>query len=273
MSKFILDINNRDYTEWNFISVEETKSSESTLQSPKFSPIDLKLFHKDVIDSEGKVISSFYRYNENICGVLLTSEKTYGRSIKDKLLFKCIPDDEHLPCFLIPYEEKNIGFSKTKMNKYITFRIHEWKDKHPSGILTNNFGNVDNIEACIEYQLTCNNLNDSTKQLSIIGFRALRLKTLSPIPFYINDNPIEDRRLYSVFSIDPIGCTDIDDAIGITTKYNEQIISIYITNVPIIVTKVANAHWPGTTQKLILNGLAQSQYFPKKIMKVILFNS
>ncbi len=91
MSKFILDINNRDYTEWNYTPYEKTES----LHLPTFSPLDLKLFHKDVVDLEGKVIESYYRNNEYICGVLLTSEKTYGRNIKDKLLFICIHNDEN----------------------------------------------------------------------------------------------------------------------------------------------------------------------------------
>jgi len=242
MGLFTIHIENRDYIEWIMGDI---------------SPIDSKLFHKDIINSEGNLVSSFYRDNEEICGVLLTSEKTYGRNSKGKLLFKCIPDDEHLPCFLIPYEEKNIGFAKNKLDKYITFRIHEWKDKHPLGTLTNSFGNVNDNEAYINYQLTCNNLHDSLKQFNAISLRALRLQTLSPIPYYINNIPIEDRRTRTIISIDPKGCTDIDDAIGITTNANgEKVLSIYIANVPMMIEYLGL--WQFITNRI------STIYFPDK---------
>jgi len=267
MGLFTIHIENRDYIEWKAIPQSVSKCenenenesidlSNSSIMGD-ISPIDSKLFHKDIINSEGNLVSSFYRDNEEICGVLLTSEKTYGRNSKGKLLFKCIPDDEHLPCFLIPYEEKNIGFAKNKLDKYITFRIHEWKDKHPLGTLTNSFGNVNDNEAYINYQLTCNNLHDSLKQFNAISLRALRLQTLSPIPHYINDIPIEDRRTRTIISIDPKGCTDIDDAIGITTNANgEKVLSIYIANVPMMIEYLGL--WQFITNRI------STIYFPDK---------
>ena len=121
MSLFKIYIKNRDYTEWEWKRNDESSDLSDSHSSlvPDISPVDSKLFHNDVIDQSGKLISSSYRDNEEICGVLLTSEKTYGRNSKDKLLFKCIPDDEHLPYFLIPYEVNNIGFSKIKIDKLI----------------------------------------------------------------------------------------------------------------------------------------------------------
>jgi len=231
MSEFILNIEKRDYTKWNL----KPHGEFSHELEPIISPVDLKLFHKDVIDNEGKVVSSFYRNNKEICGVLLTSEKTYGRNNKDKLLFKCIPDDECLPCFLIPYEEKNIGFSKNKRDKYVMFYIDEWKDKHPSGRLSNNFGNVDDKEAYLNYQLACNNLNESIKEVHSASLRALRKNNLMQIPYVMNGAIIEDRRERSIISIDPKGCSDIDDAIGISRNDGEKVISIYISNVAIMI--------------------------------------
>jgi exosome complex exonuclease DIS3/RRP44 len=54
-------------------------------------------------------------------------------------------------------------------------------------------------------------------------------KSISNIEDVIPD--IEDRREHVIFSIDPEGCKDIDDAMGIVTTPNGYIVSIYIANV------------------------------------------
>jgi len=173
----------------------------------------------------------------DICGVLIVDGKTYGR-YNDKLLYKCIPDSTNLPHFLIPYEEKNNTFSKLKVNKYITFKIKEWNDKqqHPIGIITNTIGDVDSIEAYTSYQLISHELNGSIKELNNATIRALIVNPMSAMPqIYRQNYKIEDRRSYPIISIDPEGCTDIDDAIGLRKiSDNETILSIYIANVPLM---------------------------------------
>ena len=173
----------------------------------------------------------------DICGVLIVDGKTYGR-YNDKLLYKCIPDSTNLPHFLIPYEEKNNTFSKLKVNKYITFKVKEWNDKqqHPIGIITNTIGDVESIEAYTSYQLISYELNSSIKELNNATIRALRVNPMSAMPQIYRENyKIEDRRSYPIISIDPEGCTDIDDAIGLRiTPDGGSIISIYISNVPLM---------------------------------------
>ena len=60
--------------------------------------------------------------NKVVCGVLLVDGITYGR-LNNKLLYKCIPDDRAIPHTLVPYEDKNISFSKVKTNKYVMMRL------------------------------------------------------------------------------------------------------------------------------------------------------
>ena len=179
-----------------------------------------------------------YLKKEDICGVLIIDGKTYGR-YNDKLLYKCIPDKANLPHLLVPYEEKNNTFSKLKINKYITFKIKEWTDKqqNPIGIITNTLGNVDDIEAYTNYQLICHSLNSSIKELNTFTIRALRVKPITAMPLaYREHYTIEDRRAYPIISIDPEGCTDIDDAIGLSkTSQGNTVISIYIANVPLMI--------------------------------------
>jgi exoribonuclease R len=49
-----------------------------------------------------------------------------------------------------------------------------------------------------------------------------------------DSHKIEDRREHVIFSIDPEGCKDIDDAMGIVTTPNGYIVSIYIANVTLL---------------------------------------
>lgn len=233
-----LHVANRDYTEWTFIN-------GSTVAD--LSPLTARLFHNDVVDASGKLISSPYRVKENICGVLLSSEKTYGRT--NKLLYKCVPDDPHLPCFLIPYEEKMVGFNKTRTDKYVAFRIKDWTTKHPHGLLTQTFGDVDNTEAYITYQMANKEINDSLKTFNAVSLRCLRENSLGPIPLYCLGQPIEDRRACRIISIDPEGCKDIDDAIGIRNLPNgETMLSIYIANVPMMLEYLQL--WPQLTDRV-----------------------
>jgi exoribonuclease R len=242
INMFTVHIKDRDYTEWHLIN-------ESTALN--VSPLANKLFHGDILDPSGQRISSPYKEKTDICGVLLTSEKTYGRDPSgNKLLYKCVPDDEHLPCFLIPYEEKQIGFHKTKEDKYITFRIKEWiETKHPIGLVTNTFGPLNDKEAYIAYRMACKDLNASLKSLNAMSLRRLRENALAPIPLYCAGKAIEDRRAESIISIDPQGCNDIDDAIGLrTTSNGETVLSIYIANVPMMVEYLQL--WPYLTERV-----------------------
>jgi hypothetical protein len=105
-------------------------------------PAEHKLFTNDVFSydkgtGELKILHSSIRVGKNIPGVLvLKGSKTYGRAENGKLLYKCIPDDRRLPTFLIPYEMKNVGFSKVFVDHYCTFNFVEWKDKHPRGVIS-----------------------------------------------------------------------------------------------------------------------------------------
>lgn len=235
--KYRVIIKNRNYSDWDVIDENGELLDNRTIVIE--SPAESKLYNNDIIDESGNLIEhSNYRNDEFIYGVLLTSEKSYGRfninSNKGKLLYKCVPNDKLLPHFLIPYEENNIGFSKNKKDKYITFRIKEWADKHPIGILTNNFGDVDNIDNYINYKMSYKGINDSLQQLNKITIKVLRETTLGKIPYYCNNIPIEDRRMYDIITIDPVNCTDIDDAIGISNMSSNTVLSIYITNVPLM---------------------------------------
>ena len=73
---------------------------------------------------------------------MIYGNKTYGRSNKGKFYYKCIPNDKRLPSFLVTYEQKDVGFNKKMVNKFILFRFHKWEDKHPIGAINQIVGDI-----------------------------------------------------------------------------------------------------------------------------------
>ena len=169
-----------------------------------------------------------------ITGILiLRGSRTYGKK-NGKLLYKCVPNNKEYPSFLVPYEIKNIGFSKLYTDQYVTFSYLDWNSKHPHGVLKMVIGDVDKLENFFEYQLHCYNLKipysifqkditkilENTTENDIINI----IKTKYP--------SIEDRTLWHTFTIDPEDSKDFDDGFSIIDlDENTQQISIYISNV------------------------------------------
>ena len=218
-------------------------------------PCALKLFSNDVFeyDSESlkiNIIHSSVRSANNIPAVLiLDGNKTYGRHpINNKLLYKCVPDDVGLPPFLVPYEIKHLGFSKVFVNQYVTIQFVNWDNKHPHGVLTNAIGPVDVPENFYEYQLFCKGLNMSLNKFNKAVNKSLTdlaVKKESFIPDLLTkglskyDLLLEDRSDWQVFTIDPDGSLDFDDAFSIKQMDNGHIlVSIYIANVPLCLDRL-----------------------------------
>jgi exoribonuclease R len=196
-----------------------------------------KLFEDDVIkldDDTGDFILKDSPVRDSVLAGVLITGKTFGRSGR-RLLYKCIPDNPRIPPFLLPYAVP-IGFSKAVKNKYVAFRFVHWDDDHPRGEIKETFGDVDSAEAFYDYQVCRKNLNVSLSSFTI-ALRAVikRDEILSPDPIWtirgIAKYEIEDLRTTFVFSIDPLGCTDIDDAFSVLIEDNVATVSVYIANV------------------------------------------
>ena len=274
MKKYQILINDRNYSSWVILDSETNK--EVDLSDPLFinvNPVERKMFSRDIfyIDDTGmfpvvkdgevgrKLTNDVGRspesFTENkqvhipyspvkntgeIAGVLLLeNNKTFGRTEnKKRLLYKCIPDDAHLPAFLIPYDIQ-MGFSKVNKNKFVIFKFDHWNDKHPHGQLVQTLGNIDNLEIFYEYQLYCRSLH-----ISITKFISKTRECIENRPneehishIFNNTNyNIEDRRnTHSIFTIDPYGSMDFDDGFSITSYEHEGKkhwkVSVYIANV------------------------------------------
>ena len=216
----------------------------------KNNPFDYKLLTGDIIDNSINIIlNSEYRSpNKYIPGILILTEKTYGRADRKKLYYKFIPDNKQLPYFLVPYENKNVSFNKTHHNQYALIHYHEWVEKHPKGVLFNVLGPVNKLEAYYTYQLHCKELNSSlqkftkeitTKIKSNHDTSEKNSELINEIFKYQQKNNTllnEDRRNNTnIFTIDPKNTKDFDDAISIHTYIDYTIISIYIANVPLLI--------------------------------------
>jgi exoribonuclease R len=241
ISSFTVSIYDRGYTSWSFHS-DASKLPLSLTDYPVLSelnPLNEKWFNGDVVsvsDNKCTLVSSVYKTQQHIPGVLiLEGNKTYGRTPNNKrLYYKCIPYDSGLPAFLIPYNAP-VGFSKVQVNNYVTFHFDNWNGKHPYGILTETLGSVDNLEAFYEYQLYCHHLNISIANLTKTTQSMLKECSVDDYITRIIQNPdfqMEDRQAEYVFSIDPSGSVDFDDAFSIqTTEDNNYRVSVYIANV------------------------------------------
>jgi exoribonuclease R len=249
MTLYIFQTINRNYENWKILNATTLEHIEEKFDD--FNPIQHKLLNNDIFTfNKGKldIIRSSVRSLDNIPAVLiLENNKTYGRENKNslkegRLLYKCVPNDISIPIFLVPYEIKQIGFSKVLNNLYVTIHFKNWDDKHPHGILSQNIGSIDNLEHFYEYQLYCKNLN-----LSIQNFNKTLNKSIkkyidssnheSIINNIYNSYPqLEDRTSWKVFTIDPEGSVDFDDGFSIRklgSGDNKTILSIYISNVTI----------------------------------------
>ena len=138
-----IEIKDNEYKSWTWREIGMRLEINVNL-----NPLELKLFHGDLVEEDGKLINSKYRNTERtLPGILVLDGKTYGRSSNNKPLYKCIPDNKQLPIFLVPYEERIPSFIKKKVNNYVLFKFKEWNDKHPIGIISNTIGNVEDIKA------------------------------------------------------------------------------------------------------------------------------
>ncbi len=247
-------VEDRNYNKWAISNVSSNNKSADEKELKLLDPSSLKLFSNDIFEynsdktrSEINIIHSSVRSANNIPAVLiLDGNKTYGRHPNNnKLLYKCVPDDVSLPPFLVPYEMKHMGFSKVFVNQYVTIQFVNWDNKHPLGVLTNAIGPVDVPENFYEYQLFCKGLNMSLTKFNKAvnkNLTDLAVKKESFIPDLLlgkSDLILEDRSDWQVFTIDPEGSLDFDDAFSIKQMDNGHIlVSIYIANVPLCLDRL-----------------------------------
>ena len=235
MDLFKIHVEDRKYETWNIY--DATTMELLNNKEIKFDPIKEKLINGDIFklkESKPIVVHSTIKKIKHISGVLvLTGNKTYGK-FKNKMLYRCVPDDKRLPEFVVPYKPK-ITFNKKMINRYITFRYLNWKHKHPTGQIQENIGEVNQLCNFYEYQMYCKSLYASIANIKEKAKKKLRIHDEE---WYVSDiisknQNIENRTSWdNIISIDSVGSKDLDDAISLI-KQNDgnYLLSIYISNV------------------------------------------
>jgi exoribonuclease R len=242
MTLLKIEIKDRNYENWQIIN----NNTKEEIYIDNFVPSQYKLCNNDIfIYNKGKVEIQVSEIREKsyLTGILiLENNKTYGREKKEKgkigkLLYKVIPNDISLPFCLIPYEINNLGFDKNIKNQFVTFKWKHWIEKHPIVSMVQLIGTVDDIKNYGIYQLYCKYIYYSSLSLQkIIKYQLKECNIDKRIDSIQIKNNIENREEWNIFSIDPVNCLDIDDAVSIKVIENRcYLLSIYIANVPLII--------------------------------------
>ena len=237
---FRVMIADRNYTSWYYADTEQY-SRILVPELDSFVPLHQKWFTRDILrfsNDKVELVHSTIRTQKIIAGVLiLENNRTFGRTEnKKRLLYKCIPDDKHLPAFLVPYEIR-LGFSKSIQNKYVIFSFDHWNDKRPRGLLVETLGHVSSIDVFYEYQIYCRSLHAPITDFTNKTRDVLNAHTKDEYIYQIAGNPAfriaEADSSDHIFSIDPGGSTDFDDAFSIrrNTQTGHYVVSVYIANV------------------------------------------
>lgn len=228
-------ISDGDYKSWTFVNPETNSPKSLSNSETLINPVHLKIFSGDLVDlsSPIPVIRESPIKHAQIPGILiLEGNQTYGNTAnKKRNFYKCIPNDKHLPAFLIPYAPE-IFFSKTQKNRFVVFRFDNWNTKHPQGILTENIGEVDNLPAFYEYQLYCKNIHFKMTEFNAATKIAVNNLSEAKLRNHHFFHASSIKPPLHIFSIDPEGSKDIDDAFSI---FDESpfvvVVRIFIANV------------------------------------------
>lgn len=229
--QYKINVDDGNYTSWKTYIFQDVHINETNIE---IDPLKSKLFSNDVFEiheGEIKIVHSTIRLLPGIPAILVLNDgKTYGH-YKNKLLYKCIPDDKRLPAFLVPYQIK-ASFSKKYDNLYVLLRYQNWEGKHPMGILENVIGNVKELPNYYEYQLYCKSLYSSIQNFTKEAKHKVRMQAIEElIDKAMTSYNIEDRKQEEIFTIDGETTADFDDAIGYVKKDEMIRMSIYISNV------------------------------------------
>ena len=221
----ILNIVNQSYIE-AFVSCQNSNDNEILRDYENIG----HAFHGDIVRvSNGKIINVIKSniLSKDIVGVMVFNSKyKYGFNKKGSELFLFRPLSNHYPCFLVA--SKN----KIKKNQYTIIKFLSWINTLPNGQLVRFIGDCSDLDNTYDAIIYKNNLTTKIakqdKQSNNID-KVLK-PTFDPTIFFkdLTHKNITDQY---VFSVDPKGCEDIDDALSIIKNDDHYIVNIHIADV------------------------------------------
>jgi exoribonuclease R len=196
--------------------------------------INNRAIHNDIVyfDINNKEVIGIKERNiskEKIAGILYLDSKTKYGSIKDKTFYLFKPTNNVYPNFYIPYKISNDIYKNKKI--YIIIEFKEWNinSKLPHGIVTDLIGIIGDKESEIEHLRNFYNIKNNNMKIPH--------EKIKNDEYILNNLSHHD---YEVFSIDPIGSTDIDDAFHFNILSKIKEIGIHIASPTIFLKDYLN---------------------------------
>ena len=243
-------------------------------------------------------LTEFLTMQSNVLvGILeLNCGKTYGRrrnanGKEGKLFYGVKHDYEHLPPFKTPYEIKHNGknmnaqhqsadCSRYVKDKYVVFKLNQFTTQERTEVtLVETIGDVDDVNAFSTYRTYVSGFKlQSSWHKELAQFRKkndiieLSNKTL----FMHNQTQPQSQSqsqlpICEIFTIDPEGCKDMDDGVGISTSnINRDGDTIY--DIAIAITHVPSyliASDLTSTQLISSLSNTCSIYLPERVINMI----
>lgn len=249
--RVLVYISDRDhYDAYEFATPDGSQRVSLSLEG-NLCPRERRWFNRDILDIsfhggwgdsakkvDATLVHSPTRESAYIPGVLmLEGGRTYGKNASGgRSLYRCVPDDRRLPCFLVPYDPQKK--KKKFVNKYVLFRFALWSEKEdvPRGQLVETLGEVDSLEAYYSYQMYRRSLYVDMKELYSRATAALQTSE------EMKDGPAVWKRKYpfledsgtSAFTMDGPNTVDYDDALSVSREDEESghtYVSVFVANV------------------------------------------
>lgn len=184
------------------------------------SIIKNKCFHLDILNEDFTVKES-KRDSFLIGGVLkLKNTYTFGFNEKGAEIFEFQPINWRYPKFFVPSNiKKNLLKEKEKVtDHFVIIKFKDWKSKLPAGTIEINLGSVEN----------------DTHKYDILFYYYPSMPIVKPKMIELDYKEPEKVSVEGdVYSIDPDGCIDIDDAISY--DFEKKRIGVHIADVAEIV--------------------------------------
>lgn len=183
-----------------------------------------KAFHGDTVEiSNNKIIKIINTdiHSKQIVGILVFETKyKYGYNKKHSEIFLFKPLNYHYPEFLVASKNR---FNK---NQYVIIQFLDWTNTLPGGQIVRIIGDIDNENNTYEAIIYKNNLNTI---MTKYNKAAINPSNFDPLIFF--DNIVHKKIDKYVFSVDPKGCEDIDDAFSIVLNKDYYTVDIHIADV------------------------------------------
>ena len=189
-----------------------------------------KFFHNDSVQYDKntkkiKILNTNIK-KQTIIGILTINTKMiYGFNSKKNPYYLFRPLHNYYPNFYVAINDKKL---KNKNGKYyITVQFNEWKKKLPSATLKKFIGPIGEKNNEIQKLLYFYNIDTRFYKLK------QKIKQNNTIYDIFNNDDLKNIKKvnFKIFSVDPKGSRDIDDALSIQYKDNNKIVGIHIADV------------------------------------------